>query len=491
MNAKKNNFYRIDDYLNHLPHLSDYLKDNINLLLYTSVFFSLINGKIFSIAEHHKSICNKLNEVLKYDHPTNHIIINIPPRHSKTELAVVSLISYAFALNPSCEFMHFSSSADLVFRNVINIRRIIDSEAYKILFPDVQLTNNAKGSITTTKGGILYAAPFFGQITGFGCGKLNAKTFAGAMIIDDPIKTQDALSDTIREKVNFTWANTLISRKNDQRTPVIVIGQRVHENDFCGYLIKEEGTIEESGKWDVISIPAIIDDEQGREKALWEKRISLAELKKQRDLDRWVFETQYMQNPKPLEGLLYERPFKTYDIIPATKTHIKKNYTDTADTGNNYLCSINYIETEIGNFVTDILYTQKPMSYTETKTAELLTKESIDYAIIESNNGGRGFARAVESQCRIMGNFKTRFTWFHQSQNKDVRIFTRSAEVQNMTYFPTGWDKTHSQFYNHLTNYMKTGKNNYDDAPDALTGSVEHRDNLSTITDEKLIEDFY
>jgi predicted phage terminase large subunit-like protein len=180
-----------------------------------------------------------------------------------------------------------------------------------------------------------------------------------------------------------------------------------------------------------------------------------------------------MQNPKPLEGLLYERQFKTYEIIPQTKTKIKKNYTDTADTGDNFLCSINYIETEIGNYVTDILYTQKPMSYTETKTAELLTKDGIEYAIIESNNGGRGFARNVESQCRIMNNYRTRFMWFHQSQNKEVRIFTRSADVQNMLYFPAGWEKDYPIFYKHVTNYMKAGKNQFDDAPDALTGIVE------------------
>jgi hypothetical protein len=165
MNAKKNNYYAIENYLPHLPHLSGYLRNNIDLLTYTTVFYTLVNKTKFSIAPHHKTICNKLNEILNYEHPTNHIIINIPPRHSKTELAVISLISYAYALNPACEFMHFSSSDALVNRNVTNIRKIIDSKAYKALFPEVVLTNNAKGSITTTKGGVLYAAPFLGQIS--------------------------------------------------------------------------------------------------------------------------------------------------------------------------------------------------------------------------------------------------------------------------------------------------------------------------------------
>ena len=71
---------------------------------------------------------------------------------------------------------------------------------------------------------------------------------------------------------------------------------------------------------------------------------------------------------------MYENPFKEYDILPATKLRKVKNYTDTADEGADFLCSITYLETEIGNFILDVLYTAKPMEYTEPKTAEMLTK---------------------------------------------------------------------------------------------------------------------
>lgn len=475
MNAKDSKFIDIETQRSNFPILADVLKGDAKLLFFTKLFFYLINKKEFFVAPHHVEICKKLNEILLCKHKTNNLIINIPPRHSKSELAVVSFIAYAYALNPACEFMHLSSSEELINRNVTHIRNILESEIYKLMFPDVKLTNNAKGSITTTKNGILYAAPFFGQITGFGCGELKSDKFAGAMIIDDPIKTQDAMSDIKRDRINFTWTNTLESRKNDENTPVIVIMQRVHPDDFCGYLIKNEGTVEEGGKWDIVSMPAILDEGTDNERALWELRKPLKSLKKLREKNSWVFETQYQQNPKPLEGLLYEKPFKTYEVIPATRYRLRKNYTDTADTGDNYLCSINYIETEIGNYITDILYTQKPMDYTEQKTAEMITREQISHAVIESNNGGRGFARNVEQQCRIMGNNITQFSWFNQNQNKQVRIFTRSAEAQNLTFFPSGWEKLYPPFYNHLTSYMKSGKNKFDDAPDALTGTIEYR----------------
>ena len=172
---------------------------------------------------------------------------------------------------------------------------------------------------------------------------------------------------------------------------------------------------------------------------------------------------------------MYENEFKEYEILPATKRRVVKNYTDTADEGTDFLCSITYLETEIGNFIMDVLYTQKPMEYTEVKTAEILTKHAVEVANVESNNGGRGFARNVDKQARLMGNGKTRVKWFHQSENKAVRIFTHSAEVQNLTYFPKNWDKMWPDFYNAITRYMKVGNNAHDDAPDALTGTIEFR----------------
>ena len=172
---------------------------------------------------------------------------------------------------------------------------------------------------------------------------------------------------------------------------------------------------------------------------------------------------------------MYENPFKEYEVLPETRRKIVRNYTDTADTGQDYLCSINYIDTEIGNFVLDVLYTAKPMEYTEPKTAEMLTKHKVEETVVESNNGGRGFARSVENQCRIMGNNKTRFRWFHQKEKKEVRIFSHSAEVQNLTHFPKGWERMWPDFYQALAHYMKVGRNEHDDAPDALTGCVEQR----------------
>jgi predicted phage terminase large subunit-like protein len=175
-------------------------------------------------------------------------------------------------------------------------------------------------------------------------------------------------------------------------------------------------------------------------------------------------------------GMMYDK-FKTYEVIPEnTARKINKNYTDTADEGDDYLCSVNYVETEIGCYITDVLFTQKPMEFTEHQTARMLLKDDIKLANIESNNGGRGFARNVEKEIRENGNTTCTINSFYQGANKKTRIFTNSAKVQNIIYFPADWKDRWPEFHRSVMGYKKEGKNTHDDAPDVLTGIAEFYD---------------
>lgn len=468
------------------------------ILPFTRYFFKNKSARDFVVNHHHKIIAEALDLVI--DGKTTKLIINIAPRYTKTELAVKNFVAYGLALNPAAKFIHLSYSDELALDNSEEIRdEIIKSEAYQRLFPYVQIkkaSDAKKKWYTTAKGGV-YATSASGQVTGFGAGAVDelgpelegmerGVPFAGALIIDDPIKPEDALSDTVRERVNNRFETTIRNRVNSRNTPIIIIMQRLHEHDLCGYLLEKEPE-----EWTVISLPCIYHDEEGNEQALWPFKHTIQELRKIQNANSFVFETQYMQNPKPIEGLMYSS-FRTYDTIPYTRQSIRKNYTDTADTGSDYLCSICYIETETGNYVTDVLYTQKPMEYTEPKTVEMLTINQTEVAYIESNNGGRGFARNVERQCRIIGNNTTRVDWFSQTQNKQVRIFSHSAEVRNLTYFPSDWIKRWPEFASHLLSYRKEGSNAHDDAEDALTGTVEKRQpNYGQTVFDKDELDFY
>lgn len=468
---------------------------------YTKVMFKAQYGRSFVIGEHHKLIMQALEDVL--DGQVKRLIINIAPRYSKTELVIKQFISMGYALNPKCNFLHLSYSDTLVKDNSSTIRDTMKLPIYTELFPDSELEKPNKASAErwkTKAGGEFYAVSTQGQVTGFGAGLMddehagalddmllgfdneflrklglvgsNTNVFNGAIVIDDPLKPVDALSDTTRERVNLAFEHTVRSRVNSRNTPIIIIMQRLHENDLCGYLMAQEPE-----DWTVLSLPAIQTDDEGNEYALWPFKHTLEELKSLRAKDTHVFDTQYMQDPTPLEGLMYSE-FGTYKEIPFQPGMKRCCYTDTADTGSDDLCAICFVMGEEYNYVTDIIYTKDPMEVTEPALARMLTHERTEEARIESNNGGRGFARAVQRICKTTyRNFKTRITWFHQSENKQIRINTNSAAVNNTVLFPEGWDKKWPRFYNALENYRKDNKrkSQHDDAADALTGTYEMR----------------
>ena len=430
-----------------------------------------------------------------------------------TELVIKSFISWCFALNPRCRFLHLSYSDILVNDNSETIRNIMQEELYKTLFPNSTLASE-KGSAKrwkTKAGGELYAVSTQGQVTGFGAGNVDAdpeidkmdggndvfvfddhtnemlsmigaksNVFQGAIMIDDPLKADDAASDLIRERINQRFENTIRNRVNSRRTPIIIIMQRLHEHDLCGYLQEIE-----PDTWTVLSLPVIqTDPETGEECALWSMKHNLEELYKLREINPVVFETQYMQNPIPTEGLMYHE-FRTYQNIELPSGHEASQrwcYVDTADTGSDYLCAICFINTPELIYVIDILYTQEPMEKTEVLLAKMLTENSISECLIESNNGGRQFARNVKSKVRAgLHNFKTVIHTFTQTKNKAARIFSNSALVNSDVAFPANWDKKWREFYNAITTYRKDNKrkSTHDDAPDALTGVIEMRSRKS------------
>lgn len=470
---------------------------------YTKAMFKAQYHRSFIVAEHHKKMFQALQDVV--DGKCKRLIINIAPRYGKTELVIKSFISWCFALNPKCRFLHLSYSDILVNDNSETIRNIMQEELYRALFPNSALATE-KGSAKrwkTKAGGELYAVSTQGQVTGFGAGNVDIEIdkmdggndifvfddhtnevlnmigavtniFQGAIVIDDPIKPEDAESDIVRERINMRFENTIRNRTNSRNTPIIIIMQRLHEHDLCGYLQDIE-----PGEWTVLSLPVIqTNAETGEEYALWPMKHTLDELYKMRAINPLVFDTQYMQDPTPKEGLMYEgfRTYRPEELPTGVKAIQKWNYTDTADTGADNLCSICFINTPEYCYATDVLFTDAPMEVTEPKQAEMLAKNQTVDCLIESNNGGRGYSRNVKKILRTeLRNFRCAIRTFTQTENKKTRIYTASAQVQNDILFPEGWDKKWPKFYQALMSYRKDNKkrNQHDDAPDCITGVWE------------------
>lgn len=469
---------------------------------YTKAMFKAQYHRSFAMNPHFKAIFKALEDVV--DGRCRRLIINMPPRYGKTETVIKAFSSWGFALNPTCKFLHLSYSDLLVTDNSMTVRGIMMEPLYKQLFPDSVLEKE-KGSSTrwkTLAGGEFYAVSTQGQVTGFGAGQvdeqdeselscedltfdrtldemlglMDAKSniFKGAILIDDPIKPEDAESDVVRDRINTRFESTIRNRVNSRNTPIIIIMQRLHEDDLCGYLLAKEPE-----DWTVLSLPAIQTDENGNETALWPMKHTLPELYKLRETNPVIFDTQYMQDPKPKEGLMYQQGFRTYkpDELPTgARAALRWNYTDTADTGADSLCSICFINTDTAIYVTDVLFTKDPMETTEPALARMLQRNSTRKTRIESNNGGRGFARAVKRILRTdMRNFTCAFETFTQTENKYVRIYTNSACVMSDIVFPEGWERMWPSFYNAVMSYRKDNRrrSQHDDAPDCLTGVYE------------------
>lgn len=249
------------------------------------------------------------------------LIVNIPPGYGKTAKAVWAYVARGFAINPTSRFIHASYSDKLVQDNSSKIRDLISHSDYRQLYPYVSFKEDskAKGLWKTDHGGAFLASSSGGAITGFRAGLVNSKyKFSGAFIIDDPLKPDDALSDTKREFINQRWDNTFKSRLANPDVPVIVIMQRIHEEDFTWELLENS-----DDDWHHLVLPAYIEPEYEYkqsgiyiehglpEGSLWDVKASDAKALALMD------NIQYSQEPTPAKGEVYERQwFKRYSHLP-------------------------------------------------------------------------------------------------------------------------------------------------------------------------------
>lgn len=276
---------------------------------FSRYMFLARRGYKWQQAPHHKLICDALTRV--YEGKCKRLIINIPPRYSKTELAVVNFMAWALGRNPDAEFIYTSYSARLAANYSWQTRELVIHPGYQGIFPDFALKHDskAKDEWRTTDGGIVYAAGSGGTITGYGAGK-HREGFGGAIIIDDPHKADEARSDVMRQNVIEWFQNTLESRKNSPQTPVILIMQRLHEEDLAGFLLAGGN----GEQWEHVCLSAIKEDGS----ALWPEKHTIDDLRRMEDASPYVFAGQYMQRPAPAEGGIFKPDqLKVIDALPA------------------------------------------------------------------------------------------------------------------------------------------------------------------------------
>lgn len=225
-------------------------------LYFARYFFKERMGSKLIVAPHHRVLQRTLDRVVAGE--ISRLIINIPPGYSKTEIAVVNLISRGLALNKRARFLHLSYSHKLALLNSSTARNMVKTAAYQRMWPmTLRDDSDSKEMWWTGNGGGVYASSAAGQVTGFRAGHMEPG-WQGALLIDDPVKPDDAYSEVIREGVNNRFNETIKSRLAIESTPMVVIGQRIHYHDLSGYLLRG-GSGE---RWHHLNLPVIIDNSE-------------------------------------------------------------------------------------------------------------------------------------------------------------------------------------------------------------------------------------
>lgn len=414
-------------------------------------------------------LCEALQSFYE-DEKAKVLIINEPPRHGKSRTASL-FVEWVLGRNPAEKIMTGSYNNILSATFAKNVRNAIQEvkaddniTVYSDIFPNVRIKRgDAAMDMWSLDGGYnsyLATSPS-GTATGFGCSLL---------IIDDIIKNaEEAYNETAKEKSWLWFTNTMLSRL-EEGGKILIIMTRWASDDLAGRAIEHFG---EAAK--VITMKALQPDgtmlcDEILSRRSYEEKV--------RAMGADIASANYQQEPIDLKGQLYSS-FKTYDRIPVDIngnplfTAIR-NYTDTADTGSDYLCSIVYGVYNGEAYVLDLLYTKDAMEETEPATAAMLYRNDVNVADFESNNGGRGFARQVRRilQDTYKSN-KTVINTFAQTKNKTARILSNSTWVMEHIYFPTNWKDRWPEYYRAMTRYQREGKNANDDAQDATTGIAE------------------
>jgi predicted phage terminase large subunit-like protein len=276
-------------------------------------FQTILPGTPYLPNWHVDAIVHQLMRVQAGD--ISRLLINQPPRSLKSICVSVAYVAWVLGHDPTRRIIVVSYSSEFAAELHRQFRMIIDAPWYRALFPAMRPAKDSGTELVTTAGGSRYATSVGGTLTGRG---------ADLIVVDDPLKAEEAMSEPARRRVIDWYGGTLVSRLNDkERGPIVVVMQRLHENDLAGHLLGQGG-------WQHLDLPAIAVEDSiipiGPGKlftrrlgdVLHAERESHAVLERiKAEIGTLMFSAQYQQRPVPLEGNLVKRDwFRSYDQPP-------------------------------------------------------------------------------------------------------------------------------------------------------------------------------
>jgi hypothetical protein len=270
-------------------------------------FQELYPGTVFDPNWHIELMAAKLEQVRLGR--SNRCIINLPPGHLKSFVVSVTLPAWVLGHDPAKQILVISYGQDLADKFARQCRKLMESEFYRFLFATrISEEHNTVTEFETTQAGCRRATSIGGSVTGWR---------GDLIIIDEPLKADEALSDVRRRAVNEWYRDALPTRLNRPgRDPILIVMQRLHADDLVGF-------VQQTEYWDVLSLPAIAEEAKrynlitpyGRRtirrrvgEALHPVRVPVRELDRiRRTIGGYNFAAQYQQDPEPPAGVIVHR----------------------------------------------------------------------------------------------------------------------------------------------------------------------------------------
>lgn len=432
------------------------------------------------------------------------MIVQEPPQHGKSEGSSRKLPAFMLGLNPNIKIAIGSYAATIAQDFNRDVQRIIDTAEYRELFPKTFL--NGSNSVTMANSylrnsNVIEMVGHKGSLRVVGRGGALTSKSVDVSILDDVYKDYSEGNSPIVRAAAWKWYTTVVRTRLHNDSQELIVFTRWHEDDLIGRIEKSGETIIDITKWsDLDNIPrgawvrinfeALKTGEPTEidprlpGQALWEGKHSKEKLEAQKKLDPVQFQCLYQGNPGSAEGRLYQ-PFKTWVNKSDYGHYIRSGcYVDVADEGTDMLFAATYdiykSENTIWNektkrfepllfaLITDMEFTDKNTDVTTETVPALINRNGTQKTWVESNAGGAQFEKLIKKKVKSITEP------FYQGGNKESRIVTSSAMVNQHIIFPFGWDDRFKKVYEHITGFLRNfDANDHDDAEDGLTGIYE------------------
>ena len=389
------------------------------------MFRDLDPGTAFVMGWHYEAIAWQLQRVMRGE--VRRLIINVPPRSGKSLLTSIGWPMFMWGHDPTLKMICVSHTEDLARDFSLKRRAIAQSGWYREAFPQMHLAAARGRELRTTRFGSCFASGVGGAILGRG---------ADVIIVDDPIKSIDAHSKAVRERVNAFYDNTLLTRLNSKTEgAIVIIMQRLHENDLVGHVLDRDD-------WEVVSFPAIAVDDSAHRLGdapgdvhhrrtgdlLMPEREPLHILEQlRRAQGSLVFEAQYQQQPAPAGGNVIRREWlRVYERVPGPITRTVVSW-DTASTlGETSDWSVGVVFAQVGLhfYLLDVVRGRFEAPDLRRQILELHAAWNADVTLVEDTELGRAMAQDLSRT----GDLRT--LNLRPEGDKEARLLAQAARFE-------------------------------------------------------------